>query len=419
MAENDFDMFFPHRVCINLDRRPDRWTRVRGRFRQAGVSGVARFAAVDGSTVEVPEGWPYPRGAYGCLQSHVKAVEHARTNNWPNILIFEDDVVFADNFISSLEVCIQALPEDWEMFFLGCSHEGDTVPLDNGLHRLTRSYSTFAYALNASIYDAFIAENQKVLQPVDLNNLTLQQRHLCLAPLPNLVWVESDFSDAQGLPLNPWWIEHSLIMGGRSMSDILAQTRFLLPLRGEPENWRHARRILDHFHANLPSASFGLILPRGVSPPSDWPEGPVEVCHCEKPYSRADYLEEGFGRWREQATYFALWNPRLYLSGWYTRAGLAMCSRYGIVGAFSGCYEINEADTQQFLEGNIFDIPFSRYDPLHLDLPGCGAYFLHRDHVDRFRWDQVSDSALGISLQKIPSGPKFLAPSQAMLFWGE
>src|SRR5262245_54057071 len=82
---------FPHKACINLDRRPERWTRMQVRFAEHGIGSVMRFPAIDGAQLAVPPEWEGAAGAYGCSRSNIALVEHARTNGWPSVLIFEDD----------------------------------------------------------------------------------------------------------------------------------------------------------------------------------------------------------------------------------------------------------------------------------------------------------------------------------------
>ena len=78
---------FPHRVCINLDRRPERWERMQARFAAAAVGAVERFPAVDGGAGGVPASWPYSSGAYGCLRSHL-AVVRAAPISWGMVFPF-------------------------------------------------------------------------------------------------------------------------------------------------------------------------------------------------------------------------------------------------------------------------------------------------------------------------------------------
>jgi len=85
----DINEAFPHKFCINLDRRPERWEQMRAKFERCGVEGVQRFAAVDGQNAIVPANWSDSPGAYGCLRSHLEIIEEARRCSWPNVLIFE------------------------------------------------------------------------------------------------------------------------------------------------------------------------------------------------------------------------------------------------------------------------------------------------------------------------------------------
>src|SRR2546425_364278 len=87
--------FFPYQICINLDKRSDRWSRMRARFSDNGLELVVRFPAIDGTRMNIPASWQSFPGAYGCLQSHLAVVEQAREQAQPSVLIFEDDVVLA------------------------------------------------------------------------------------------------------------------------------------------------------------------------------------------------------------------------------------------------------------------------------------------------------------------------------------
>src|SRR5205823_9560241 len=87
----DLKELLPYRVCINLDRRPERWRRMESRFSKLDLWPVERFAAVDGATVQIPERWPESPGAYGCLQSHLAVVRQARAMKRESVLIMEDD----------------------------------------------------------------------------------------------------------------------------------------------------------------------------------------------------------------------------------------------------------------------------------------------------------------------------------------
>ena len=130
---------FPNKVCINLDRRPDRWKRMQARFSEHGIRDVRRVPAVDGRDVLVPARWSHSTAAYGCLLSHVEAVSEASQLGLPGLLIFEDDVEFDSRFQERCWDCLQTLPPDWDILFFGAGHMEDPQPISQNLVRVTRA----------------------------------------------------------------------------------------------------------------------------------------------------------------------------------------------------------------------------------------------------------------------------------------
>jgi len=112
-------------VCINLDRRPDRWEQF---CRACPIPGVQRFAAIDGRKVRPPEWWRQGGGAWGCMLSHVRILEHALTDDLDRVggvlLMLEDDALFPPDFAERAQRFIQALPSDWDQIYLGGQHRG-------------------------------------------------------------------------------------------------------------------------------------------------------------------------------------------------------------------------------------------------------------------------------------------------------
>src|SRR5688572_18901101 len=145
MNVNDF---FPHQVCINLDRRPDRWERMQTRFAQHHIEQVVRFPALDGRGLDIPAAWNDFAGAYGCLQSHLKVVEQAREEARPSVLIFEDDAVLAPEFSIRFPEYITQVPADWDMILFGGLHGEPPSRISPNVSRVSHTLSTYAYALN-------------------------------------------------------------------------------------------------------------------------------------------------------------------------------------------------------------------------------------------------------------------------------
>lgn len=106
------------RVCINLDRREDRWNE----FYLECPFEVERFAAIDGHLCPQPGWWSAGSGAWGCYRSHLRIIEDALNANVNELMILEDDARFVENFDKKFERYLKALPDDWEWAYLGGQH---------------------------------------------------------------------------------------------------------------------------------------------------------------------------------------------------------------------------------------------------------------------------------------------------------
>ncbi len=105
------------RYVINLDRRPDRLEAfLRGL--PEGVDPPERFAARDGNTMTPPPWWSAGRGAWGCYLSHLAIIEHCLADG-QDVTIFEDDAALVPDYAERLRHYLAALPDDWEMAYLG------------------------------------------------------------------------------------------------------------------------------------------------------------------------------------------------------------------------------------------------------------------------------------------------------------
>lgn len=228
----DINEAFPHKFCINLDRRPERWEQMRSKFERCGVEGVQRFAAVDGRQGIAPAGWTDSPGAYGCLRSHLEVMEEARRRGWPNVLIFEDDAALDPELSEKFSSYFEQVPSDWEMLHFGANHMAEPVGVSANVVRITSANSTFAYALNAVVFDAFIELNTRALTAVDLNNRTLQKEHACYCFMPHLAWVEDLSSDVQVRQKYHWYLKESLVLHGTGMDQILLETAVIIKDRG-------------------------------------------------------------------------------------------------------------------------------------------------------------------------------------------
>jgi GR25 family glycosyltransferase involved in LPS biosynthesis len=111
---------------INLDRRPEKWQRLRALFNQRGLH-PNRVAAVDGwqipMAVQRQLAGPYPvrvaPGHLGCLLSHVSVIKDAYDRGFDCIWVFEDDVEFhadAATIPGVLEE-LASIDPAWDIFY--------------------------------------------------------------------------------------------------------------------------------------------------------------------------------------------------------------------------------------------------------------------------------------------------------------
>jgi GR25 family glycosyltransferase involved in LPS biosynthesis len=119
----------------------------------------------------------------------------AREKGTPNILIFEDDCVFDQEFNQKFADYIEQVPSDWDMLLLGGGHHEKPDRISDNLVKSRGTYFTHAYALNQGIYDALIELCEQGQRVVDQYTVELQKTLNYYCFVPNLVSQERIDSD--------------------------------------------------------------------------------------------------------------------------------------------------------------------------------------------------------------------------------
>jgi glycosyl transferase family 25 len=122
--------YFQQVYIINLPHRHDRRREMAEQFNRIGLSfdspGVRLFQAL---RPETSDGFP-SIGARGCFLSHLAVLRDACEQGFERILILEDDVNFADNFIVRMgKVKAELQHADWSIFYGGYAMR---APLQTG-----------------------------------------------------------------------------------------------------------------------------------------------------------------------------------------------------------------------------------------------------------------------------------------------
>lgn len=104
--------FVDHVFYINLGKREDRKNLVlKELLKVFDESKITRFEAIYNE-----------KGGVGCSQSHIGVLELAKSQNYKNVLIVEDDMQWI-NFDKSLNHLIQLQKKDYDVILLGGYYE--------------------------------------------------------------------------------------------------------------------------------------------------------------------------------------------------------------------------------------------------------------------------------------------------------
>jgi len=131
-------MFNIPSLYINLQKRNDRKIHIENQLKD--FKNVTRIEAV-----ETDDGYK------GCVQSHIKALQHAKEQGWDQVLIFEDDFewVNKDKFV---------YPEiDFDVCLLeGLVRHNRKESVSWNYNRVTEAQHTGGYLIQKKFYDTLI-----------------------------------------------------------------------------------------------------------------------------------------------------------------------------------------------------------------------------------------------------------------------
>ncbi|HZZ77393.1 MAG TPA: glycosyltransferase family 25 protein, partial [Gemmataceae bacterium] len=133
-------------VCLNLDRRHDRWKAFVGGLPQPWPFPRPQpYRAIDVKKCPPPDWFIHEAGQWGCYRTHARAIEDALNDGIDSLLVFEDDATFRGDFLGHLRNFLAEVPDDWELLFLGgCHTRGHRRPLSPCVE--IPAYVTLAHA---------------------------------------------------------------------------------------------------------------------------------------------------------------------------------------------------------------------------------------------------------------------------------
>jgi len=140
--------YFDRVYCIHYPD-PERREKVHREFKKVGITDVEYvYADRPKGKFHITNMRRAPAAEFAVNLSHIKAVVHAIEDGAKRPVFFEDDIVFRDNANQVLTEAVKALPEDWDVLYMG-GHPCDEVEqLSDNLVKVARFSFAESYAIN-------------------------------------------------------------------------------------------------------------------------------------------------------------------------------------------------------------------------------------------------------------------------------
>jgi GR25 family glycosyltransferase involved in LPS biosynthesis len=181
-----FNQVFGTPILINLESRRDRLEAFDTQAQALGIN-YQRLNAIRATDPIL-----------GCKLSHMAALSMAEG---PVAFVFEDDSAFVDNFYEQLGESLDALPEDWDMVYLG-AHILQTQKVNNRWRRSIECSSTHAYAVRKEVIPRLLEAAMTHKGHVDVAYSTLHKEIKAYIARPTLVYQSAGYSDLQKLDVD-------------------------------------------------------------------------------------------------------------------------------------------------------------------------------------------------------------------------
>ena len=189
----EINNYVAHIIYINLDKRTDRNESIQKQLAIFDQNKITRMSAVNN-----PE-----NPIVGCATSHLNAIKMARTNNYPNVLILEDDAVWSDidKGYPKFEMLAK---KPYDVIMLG----GTFKKYDKNTYKVNSAQSTASYLVNSSYYDKIIDGIQKSLadpntdKNVDVMYTIMQKQDNWFIVIPALMIQFASISNIQKAHVN-------------------------------------------------------------------------------------------------------------------------------------------------------------------------------------------------------------------------
>ena len=140
-------------------------------------------------------------GQYGCLLSHKKILEDALKNNYNQIAIFEDDIIFNRNFNTLFDKKYKYLinkEKDYDILYIGSSQgyyqykkkKWNNITINKHYYKVKDTLGAFAFIINKKVIKKILEELDKQILPIDTlikRKIIKNKNYNCFALFPNII----------------------------------------------------------------------------------------------------------------------------------------------------------------------------------------------------------------------------------------
>lgn len=200
---------FDHVYLINLDRRTDRLSESIKECKKINLT-FERFSAIDGREhnliIQEYPGYKqnaWNAGALGLLETTIKIIKDAKSNNYKSILILEDDILFHPQINDIVAEFFCEVPATWEMIQFGSQHIKTPKSIGRRFAILRGAYCLHCYAVNSNVYDLYLELLERRNKQIDwITAFDIHPRNNSYCISPNFAYQRANFSDIANTDVN-------------------------------------------------------------------------------------------------------------------------------------------------------------------------------------------------------------------------
>lgn len=189
---------------INLKEREDRRRHIESELARIGCSRFTLFEAVKGQKTQRGG---LRAGAIGLIQTYLLIHERCRDRN---VLLIEDDCVFAEDFNQKMELYTSNIPKNWDMIYFGANHNyhvgKKTEKINDFCVKLNNSFTTHCVLLKSNVFSDVAEGIKNLAVPVDVMMAKLQKKYNAYSSIPALTNQLPGFSDIEEKVVDYDWL---------------------------------------------------------------------------------------------------------------------------------------------------------------------------------------------------------------------